>query len=138
MVESPGAERSDCLPKLAVTRQEAARMLSVCVKTLDRLASTGNISRIQAGRRTIFPVQNILSWLDSRSAGRSSDLTPTSPHPNLPLTVERQEAARLLSLGIRLFDRIVASGGMAKIVINRKVIFRSSDLVDWLRKQAMA
>lgn len=120
--------------KLAVNREEAARMLSVCTKTLDRLTSCGSIRSVKVFRRRIFSVEELTSWLGRRA----SVLTPPTPSPDsgLPLTATRYQAADLLSLGVRLFDQIVASGEIPKIQITRKQIFRTSDLVGWLREKS--
>lgn len=122
--------------KLAVTREEAAVMLSICVKTLDRLVSGGLIRSIKVCRRRIFPVQDILAWLHNK-ASRPLPANPLASNAApLPLTVNRQEAARLLSIGTRLLDEVVASGQLPRIQITRKLIFRTADLVDWLRRQS--
>ena len=122
--------------KLAVTRQEAAEMLSICSKTLDRLVSDGSIRSIKVCRRRIFPVQDILAWLHNK-ASRPLPANPLASNAApLPLTVNRQEAARLLSIGTRLLDEVVASGQLPRIQITRKLIFRTADLVDWLRRQS--
>lgn len=123
-------------PKLAVCRTEAAEMLSVCVKTLDRLVSEGKIHSVKVCRRRIFPVQDILAWLQKNASGPSLERSTATNEGPLPLTVNRQEAARLISVGVRLLDEIVASGALPKIQITRKLIFRTADLVDWLRRQS--
>ena len=119
--------------KLAVTREEAAVMLSICSKTLDRLVSDGSIRSIKVCRRRIFFVEDLYYWLRKNSSGQTA--ATSSDEAVLPLTVTRQQAANLLSLGVRLFDQIVGSGQIPKIQITRKLIFRTSDLVEWLQKQ---
>ncbi len=131
---SDGDNRQNC-KKLALTRDEAASMLSICVKTLDRLANKGQIRSIKVFRRRIFAFDDIITWLQTNASCAKHTPAATSPESPLPLTVNRQEAARLLSLGVRLFDRVVASGQIAKIQITRKLIYRTSDLVHWLQNQ---
>ncbi len=135
VVRSNNQYESHEVQKLAVTRDEAAVMLSICVKTLDRLANKGQIRSIKVLRRRIFAFDDIIAWLQTNASCAKHTPAATSPESPLPLTVNRQEAARLLSLGVRLFDRVVASGQIAKIQITRKLIYRTSDLVHWLRNQ---
>ena len=134
-VQSNSLGHNQVFRKLAISRDEAARMLSVCSKTLDRLTSDGSIRSIKVFRRRIFSVEELGAWLGRRA----SVITPPTSFPDsdLPVTVTRQQAADLLSLGVRLFDQIVASGEIPKIQITRKLIFRTSDLVGWLRASSI-
>ena len=120
--------------KLAVSREEAALMLSVCVKTLDRLTSNGSIRSFKVRRRRIFSVEDILAWLQKNLSCQGAASTAL-PEASLPLTVTRLKAASVLSLGVRLFDSVVASGQIPKVQFSRKIVFRTSDLVRWLRNQ---
>jgi len=126
------------LPKLAVTRTEAANMLSICEKTLDRLASSGRIRKIEVKRRVIFSMEDIEAFLRPNVPASSQAHAAGAPDCRSPVTVDRQEAARLLAIGVRLFDKIVDSGEIPKILIQRKIIFLFDDLVCWLRKQPNA
>jgi excisionase family DNA binding protein len=136
VVRSDRSNESHGVQKLAVTRDEAARMLSVCSKTLDRFVSDGAIRSIKVGRRRIFPMEGIFIWLQENASSHLPPHPPAAVDSSLPLTVNRQEAARLLSIGTRLLDEVVASGQLPRIQITRKLIFRTADLVDWLRRQS--
>jgi len=122
--------------KLAVTRDEAAKMLSVCVKTLDRLVNNLTIRSIKLGRRRIFSLADIETCLQLNVGSTLALGLTAKPVNKLPLTVNRQEAADMLSVGLRLFDRIVASGLVPKVQFTRKIVFLTSDLVSFLQKQS--
>ena len=134
LVRATSPNDSHGVQKLAVTRQEAAEMLSICSKTLDRLVSDGAIRSIKVGRRRIFPVEGILVWLQENASSHLPPHSPAAVDTSLPLTVDRQEAARLLSMGTRLLDEVVASGQLPRIQYARKLVFRTCDLVRWLRR----
>ena len=122
--------------KLALNREETAQMLSICVKTLDRLASSRVIPSIKVCRRRIFALEDILAWLEKNVSSQARTSPMAATVVSFPTTVNRKEAARLLSLGVRLFDRLVISGEIPKIRITRKLIFRTQDLVNWVRSQS--
>lgn len=52
-------EKDDALPR-TVTRQEAARMLDVSAKTIDRLAKSGKLPKKAFGRSTRFLVSDVM------------------------------------------------------------------------------
>ncbi len=80
-------------------------------------------------------MEDIEAFLRPNAPASQQPHAAAAPDCRLPETVDRQEAARLLAIGVRLFDRIVDSGEIPKILIHRKIIFLFDDLVCWLRKQ---
>jgi excisionase family DNA binding protein len=55
--------------KLAVNRFEAARLLSVSLRTLDSLLARGEIKARRVGRRVIFPIRELETFLGRNQAG---------------------------------------------------------------------
>ena len=49
--------------KLAVGRFEAARLLSISLRTLDSLLARGEIKARRCGRRVLFPVEELQRFL---------------------------------------------------------------------------
>ncbi len=53
---------------IAVTRREAARLLSVSTRTIDLLASRGELQRIKFGRKTLFRRDDVLAFVERLAA----------------------------------------------------------------------
>lgn len=49
--------------KLAVSRFEAARLLSISLRTLDSLLARGELRGRRVGRRIVFPVEELHRFL---------------------------------------------------------------------------
>lgn len=62
------------MDKLAVNRFEAARLLSVSLRTLDSLLARGELRGRRVGRRIIFPLEELQRFLkrDHPLPGRDS------------------------------------------------------------------
>ena len=54
-------------PKLALTREEAAKSLGVCALTVDRLAKRGLLRPSRATRRPLYPVWELERFLRETS-----------------------------------------------------------------------
>jgi hypothetical protein len=57
------APAGQALPKLAVNRIEAARMIGVSAPTLDRLVERGLLKPSRATRRPLFPISELERFL---------------------------------------------------------------------------
>jgi len=60
------------MPKLLVTRREAAETLSLSIREVDRLVSTGKLNSRRVGRRRLIPLETL------RRFASSSELTAKS------------------------------------------------------------
>ena len=49
--------------KLAVNRLEAARLLSISLRTLDSLLARGELQARRVGRRVVFPIEELQRFL---------------------------------------------------------------------------
>jgi len=49
--------------RLAVNRFEAARLLSISLRTLDSLLARGELRGLRVGRRVLFPVEELQRFL---------------------------------------------------------------------------
>jgi len=61
--------------KLAVNRFEAARLLSISLRTLDSLVARGELRGRRVGRRIVFPLEELRRFL--RTDHPLSDKAPT-------------------------------------------------------------
>ncbi len=52
--------------KFLYTRAEAAKALSICLRTLDRLVGMGNIKTVQIGRRKLVSRDELSRFSNSR------------------------------------------------------------------------
>ena len=53
-----------------LTKREAAAMLAVSTRTMDRLVSRGDIPHIRLSRRCVrFPSKQLLAWIEARRKG---------------------------------------------------------------------
>ena len=59
-----GARRAlaEHLPKLTLSRSEAAEMLGVSTTTVDRMTGAGDLAQISAGRITLASVLALAGW----------------------------------------------------------------------------
>ena len=48
---------------LAVSKREAARLLSVCERTLDYWRKDGRIASVKVGNRVLFPMESLRNFL---------------------------------------------------------------------------
>lgn len=64
--------------KLAVNRFEAARLLSISLRTLDSLLARGELRARRVGRRVVFPVAELERFL------RKDHPLPESSRPDQP------------------------------------------------------
>lgn len=70
--------------KAALDRTEGARYLSISVRFLDELASSGEIPRIKVGTKTLFRVNDLFAYLakqvpanDNQAAAPARCTSPT-------------------------------------------------------------
>lgn len=54
---------------LALNATDAARMLGISARTLWTLTNSGEIPHARIGRRVIYPLTDLESWLASRTKG---------------------------------------------------------------------
>lgn len=67
----PRRQGADDKPDLlAVSIREAARMLGIGERTLWALAKAKEIPHFRAGRRLLFPVHALRTWMDKRAGLR--------------------------------------------------------------------
>jgi excisionase family DNA binding protein len=59
-----GEAQQPAAPKLAVTAQEAATMLSISVRTIWREVQAGRLRIKRQGKRVLFPVKWLQEWLE--------------------------------------------------------------------------
>jgi excisionase family DNA binding protein len=59
-----GEAQQPATPKLAVTAQEAAAMLSISVRTIWREVQSGRLRIKRQGKRVLFPVKWLQEWLE--------------------------------------------------------------------------
>jgi excisionase family DNA binding protein len=64
--------------KLAVSRFEAARLLSISLRTLDSLLARGELRGRRVGRRIVFPIEELQRFLrkDHPLAGVANTAVP--------------------------------------------------------------
>jgi excisionase family DNA binding protein len=64
--------------KLAVNRFEAARLLSISLRTLDSLLARGELRGRRIGRRIIFPIEDLERFLrkDHSLPGKTASHEP--------------------------------------------------------------
>lgn len=62
------AEPMEWGPSVAVSRKEAAQMLDISVRTLDRLTASGSIPAMKVGRRTVIARSSINSYVTGGQA----------------------------------------------------------------------
>ena len=68
--------------KAALDRAEAAKFLSISVRLLDKLASSGEIPRIKLRKKTVFRVSELFAFLDKQvPTNSSSDASVGSTDP---------------------------------------------------------
>jgi len=67
------------LEPIAVTRQEAARMLSISVTEIDDERRAGRLSARRHGRKVLIPIAELQRWLDALP----SDEMRFAPGPSL-------------------------------------------------------
>jgi excisionase family DNA binding protein len=62
--------------KLAVGRTEAARLLSISLRTLDSLLGRGELRGRRVGRRVLFPVEELQRFLkrDHQTQAEAQDV----------------------------------------------------------------
>ena len=54
-----------------LTKEQAAAMMSISVRTLDRLVSKNVVPHVRFGKRCVrFPRKALREWLDARTEGR--------------------------------------------------------------------
>jgi excisionase family DNA binding protein len=68
--------------KLAVSRFEAARLLSISLRTLDSLLARGELRGRRVGRRVVFPVEELQRFL--RKDHPVKEATQTFVQPDHP------------------------------------------------------
>lgn len=75
---------SNGVPKLALTRKEAAHALGISTVTIDRLTIRGLLKPSRAIRRPLFPVSEIERFLSAtqnqRQAGSKTVSEPVAKH----------------------------------------------------------
>ena len=54
--------------ELVLSRREAADRLRVSVPVLDRLIASGEVRKLQVGRRVLVPVQSLQAFVEPRGA----------------------------------------------------------------------
>ena len=52
--------------KLTFTRREASEWLSLSTRKLDDLASSGELPKVKIGRKTLFRLSDLESWIASQ------------------------------------------------------------------------
>lgn len=55
--------------KLALGNREAAKALSISVRTLDRLRQSGKLSCVKVGSAVLFPVESLQKFLQDNASG---------------------------------------------------------------------
>jgi excisionase family DNA binding protein len=53
---------------LALRQPQAAQLLGISTKTLQRMTQTHNVPHIRLGRALLYPVEGLRRWLDEQSA----------------------------------------------------------------------
>jgi excisionase family DNA binding protein len=66
--------------RLAVNRFEAARLLSISLRTLDSLLARGELRARRVGRRVVFPVEELQRFL-RRDHPLPGKISPSESHP---------------------------------------------------------
>lgn len=56
-------ERKDNLEKLLIPRLEAAQMLSISTKMIDRLANAGKIKKVMIGSRVYYSPEELKAFI---------------------------------------------------------------------------
>lgn len=56
-------ERMDNLEKLLIPRMEAAQMLSISTKMIDRLATAGKIKKVMIGSRVYYSPEELKAFI---------------------------------------------------------------------------
>lgn len=56
-------ERMDNLEKLLIPRMEAAQMLSISTKMIDRLANAGKIKKVMIGSRVYYSPEELKAFI---------------------------------------------------------------------------
>jgi excisionase family DNA binding protein len=65
--------------RLLVTKSEAAERLSVSVRTIERLVSTGRLSQVHVERSARFRVQDLEDYVDSLRETTPDDPADAAP-----------------------------------------------------------
>ena len=65
-ISIPKPATGPALERLAVSRKEAAVMLSVCERTLDNLVKRGELKSRKVGSRVVYPLDSLRSFLHGR------------------------------------------------------------------------
>ena len=61
------ADKSVCVPPLALRSRDAAKALGITERTVIALADAGAIRCVRLGTVTIFPVSCLRAWLDNQA-----------------------------------------------------------------------
>lgn len=76
---APNRSAAPGLPPLAVDLKTAARLLSLCPRTVQELALHGDLPSVPVGSRRLFRVASLDRWLAAREASRPT-LSVTAPN----------------------------------------------------------
>jgi len=61
------------MPRLLVTAREAAKMLSICEKTLWTLTKNGQIPSVRIGAAVRYDPRDLTRWIDSAKKSKMGD-----------------------------------------------------------------
>ncbi|MDX1965425.1 MAG: helix-turn-helix domain-containing protein [Pirellulales bacterium] len=65
--QSPAPEQ----PPLLVDSKTAARMLSICTKTLWQMTREGELPCLRVGRRTLYSPAKLQAWIDTQATANT-------------------------------------------------------------------
>lgn len=66
------------IPKLLLTRDEAAQSLSLCTRTVDAMVARGELHAVRVGRKVLLPLAELQRWI-------SEQIATEAPQPRLAM-----------------------------------------------------
>ncbi len=57
------------IPALALSVDDAAKALSLCPASVEKLCKTGELHHVRYGKRVLIPTKQIVAWLDRATIG---------------------------------------------------------------------
>jgi excisionase family DNA binding protein len=85
--------------KLLVSLKEAAHLLSISTRTLNRMVADGSIPYVKIGKRTLFSITSLEDYIERAEAGDSGDAVRESEAAIQRLALaQKEEALKSLEL----------------------------------------
>ncbi len=66
-------------PKLLLSYDEASRALGVCVRTLRNMVSRGELPMVKLGKRSLFDVEDLRSFIDANKVRQPEQEEASGP-----------------------------------------------------------